>query len=330
MEDVKASDGIANTELLEGFVEYLLTERRYSPLTVRNYRHDISLFAEWGEATSAGFSLLSTRSEDVREWIMHLSESRSRQGKPKYGAASINSMVASVRSLYRYMRRRGIIDHDAFAAVGSLRTSSPLPKFVTEGDMEQVVGRVKQQLRSEEYVEARNALLVLMFYACGIRLAELVAIDVQHFTSDYASLRVRGKGDKERVVPIVEALRGEIKAYIDKFLSPKICKKAENALFLSKRGVRISRIDVQRSVARLLRECGVHGKLSPHTLRHTFATHLLNDGADMREIQELMGHTSLRATQIYTHNSIAQLQRAYLAAHPREESKDGGECGLKC
>jgi site-specific recombinase XerD len=119
-----------NERVLADFIQYLLTERRYSPLTVRNYRHDISLFAEWGEATSAGFSLLSARSEDVREWIMHLSEARSRQGKPKYGAASINRMVASVRSLYRYMRRRGIIDHDAFAAVGSLRTSSPLPKFV--------------------------------------------------------------------------------------------------------------------------------------------------------------------------------------------------------
>ena len=322
MEDVKASDGIANTELLEGFVEYLLIERRYSPLTVRNYRHDISLFAEWGEATSAGFSLLSARSEDVREWIMHLSEARAqggrRQGKAKYGAATINRMVASVRSLYRYMRRRGIIDHDAFAAVGSLRTSSPLPKFVTEGDMVSVVEYVMQQLREQEYVKVRNALMVLMFYACGIRLAELVAIDVQHFTSDYASLRVRGKGDKERVVPIVEALRNEIKAYINKFLPQKICKETENALFLSKRGVRISRIDVQRSVARLLRECGVHGKLSPHILRHTFATHLLNDGADMREIQELMGHTSLRATQVYTHNNIAQLQRAYLGAHPRE------------
>jgi integrase/recombinase XerC len=139
-------------------------------------------------------------------------------------------------------------------------------------------------------------------------------------------LRVRGKGDKERVVPIVEALRGEIKAYIDKFLSPKICKKAENALFLSKRGVRISRIDVQRSVARLLRECGVQGKVSPHVLRHTFATHLLNDGADLREIQELLGHSSLRATQVYTHNNIAQLQRAYLGAHPREgQSEDRGK-----
>ena len=157
-----------------------------------------------------------------------------------------------------------------------------------------------------------------MLYACGLRLAELVAIDLQHFDDDYSALRIRGKGDKERSVPIIASLRREIKHYVERFSPEKICISGENALFLSKRGTRISRSDVQRSVARLLRECGVQGKVSPHVLRHTFATHLLNDGADLREIQELLGHSSLRATQVYTHNNIAQLQRAYLGAHPRE------------
>jgi integrase/recombinase XerC len=164
-----------------------------------------------------------------------------------------------------------------------------------------------------------------MLYACGLRLAEVVAIDRNHFSDGLDSLRVRGKGDKERIIPITRRLREEIRRFTDKFLSGNICKSQEKALFLSKQGERISRSDVQRSVARLLRECGVEGKCSPHVLRHTFATHLLNDGADLREIQELMGHSSLRATQVYTHSNIAQLRNIYDVAHPRS----GGAASAK-
>ncbi len=305
---------MTNHEVLERFIDYLQTERRYSALTVRNYRHDVEQFIAWGEsATSEGdFDLLEVRGADVREWMMFLSD------KGTLGEASINRAVASIRSMYKYLRRTGVIERDIFAAVSTLRTAQRLPKYVEEGRMVEVVERLRADLRSDDWLVCRNALIILMLYACGLRLAELIAIDLQHFEDDYLSLRVRGKGDKERMVPIVEALRREIKLYVERFSDPKICINHENALFLSKRGGRISRSDVQRSVARLLRECGVQGKVSPHVLRHTFATHLLNEGADLREIQELMGHSSLRATQVYTHNNIAQLQRAYLGAHPRE------------
>ena len=305
---------MTNHEVLERFIDYLQTERRYSALTVRNYRHDVEQFIAWGEsATSEGdFDLLEVRGADVREWMMFLSD------KGTLGEASINRAVASIRSMYKYLRRTGVIERDIFAAVSTLRTAQRLPKYVEEGRMVEVVERLRTDLRSDDWLVCRNALIILMLYACGLRLAELIAIDLQHFEDDYLSLRVRGKGDKERMVPIVEALRREIKLYVERFSDPKICINRENALFLSKRGGRISRSDVQRSVARLLRECGVQGKVSPHVLRHTFATHLLNEGADLREIQELMGHSSLRATQVYTHNNIAQLQRAYLGAHPRE------------
>lgn len=303
---------MTNREVIELFIGYLLSERRYSALTARNYRHDVEQFLSWGEQTTSegDFELLEVRPTDVREWIMHLSDGGTMSN------ASINRAVASIRSMYKFLRRQGIIERDIFAAVSSLRTAQRLPKFVEDGKMVEVVQRVKRDLRSGEWLACRNALMILMLYACGLRLAELVAIDLQHFDSGYTALRIRGKGDKERVVPIVETLRHEIKGYVEQFSEQNICKNHENALFLSKRGERISRSDVQRSVARLLRECGVQGKVSPHVLRHTFATHLLNEGADLREIQELMGHSSLRATQVYTHNNIAQLQRAYFASHP--------------
>ena len=313
---------MTNNDLIALFIDYLQSERRYSPLTVRNYRHDVKGFLRWGEASlteEEPFSLLKVKSEDIREWIIYHSDERDSKGHRIRSAASVNRAVASLRSLYKFLRHRGYVERDIFVAVRLPRTAHRLPAYVPQSRMSDVVECVFQDLHKDDELAARNALLVLLLYSCGLRLAEVVGVDVEDFEGDFSLLRVVGKGDKERVVPVMERVRVEIKGYIDRFLEPKICKKAKNALFLSVRGERISRIDVQRSVARLLRECGVQGKTSPHVLRHTFATHLLNEGADMREIQELMGHSSLRATQVYTHNDIARLQRAYIEAHPREK-----------
>ena len=309
-----------NSEVIALFIDYLLSERRYSPLTVRNYRHDVLSFCAWGEASAESeFSLLEARTEDIREWIVFLSDERDERGRRLRSVASVNRAVASIRSLYKFLRRKRIIERDILVGLSLPRAPRRLPAYVPESRMKDVVERIFSDLDSADYRTARDAMLVFLIYASGVRLAEVVGIDVEDFEDDFRLLRVLGKGDKERMVPLVERLRTEVKRYIERFLADKICKKTKNALFLSMRGERISRSDVQRSVARLLRECGVQGKLSPHVLRHTFATHLLNDGADMREIQELLGHQSLRATQVYTHNDIARLQRAYVDSHPREQ-----------
>lgn len=309
-----------NKEVITRFIDYLLSERRYSPLTVRNYRHDVESFCAWGETSAdGGFSLLDVKTKDIREWIIFLSDERDERGHRLRSVASVNRAVASIRSMYKFLRRKELIERDVLVGLRLPRAPRRLPAYVPESRMEDVVGRVFQDLDATNYRTARDAMLVLLAYGCGMRLAEIVGVDIEDFENDFRLLRVLGKGDKERMIPIVERLRTELKRYIDRFLEPKICKTAKNALFLSMRGERISRSDVQRSVARLLRECGVQGKVSPHVLRHTFATRLLNDGADMREIQELLGHSSLRATQVYTHNDIARLQRAYVASHPREQ-----------
>ena len=308
-----------NQALVDKFITYITAERRYSPLTVRNYLHDLTTFEEWGRsACGKDFSLREVTAVDVGNWVMHLSDS----GRLK--SSSVNRAVATLRSFYRYLRRKDIIHHDIFVSVQSLPTSRHLPTFVPKGNMDEVVDVVLQRLSDGSWIERRDALIVLMLYACGLRLAELCNIDLSDFDNDFTALRVLGKGDKTRIVPLVGRVSHEVKRYLAQNFEENICLSGENALFLSKRGERISRSDVQRSVARLLRECGVQGKCSPHVLRHTFATHLLNDGADLREIQELMGHSSLSATQVYTHNNIAQLQRIYATAHPRSvgESSD--------
>lgn len=308
-----------NSAMIENFISYITAEKRYSPLTVRNYLHDLESFTEWGlRDCGRNFSLKDVTSTDIGSWVMHLSDS----GRLK--SSSINRAVATLRSFYRYMRKRGIIQRDIFISVQALRTSRRLPSFVPEGDMMEVVDTVLRRLSNDNWKERRDALIVLMLYTCGLRLAELCGINISDFENNYSSLRVRGKGDKMRIIPLVGRVSQEVQRYLVQNYSDNVCISQENALFLSKQGERISRSDVQRSVARLLRECGVQGKCSPHVLRHTFATHLLNDGADLREIQELMGHSSLSATQVYTHNNIAQLQRIYATAHPRScgESSD--------
>ena len=257
--------------MLTEFIRYLSAERRYSPLTVRNYKHDVEQFLAWLDCDESRFDPRSVTTEQIREWIIF----RTEEGK---------------------------------LSAGSMNPESRMTTIVSECGPD-----------SEDFLTERNSLIILMFYACGLRLAELVGIDRSDFSADYTSLRVRGKGDKQRMVPILEFLREKILHYLGLIERQNICISSEKALFLTHKGKRISRSVVYRTVQEELTRAGVQGKKSPHVLRHTIATHLLNGGADMREIQELLGHASLQATQVYTHNSIARLREIYAKAHPREK-----------
>lgn len=307
--------------MLEDFFTYIESERRFSPLTVRNYRRDIERFVRWLGVSPGEFDPRMVTADSVHDWIVR------RSGEDGLAAASVNRELASLRALWRYLRSRGEVDRDIFLRIGSLKVSHKLPAFVPETRMERVLDDVAQASAEDDFVRRRDALVLLMLYGCGLRLAELVAIDRDHFSGDMRSLRVRGKGDKERVIPIVDALRSEIISYMEFIDGQNICNSHEKALFLTSKGARISRSAVYRAVQAGLSKAGVQGKKSPHVLRHTFATHLLNDGADMREIQELMGHASLSSTQIYTHNDIGRLKEAYTHAHPRSgrRRRGGGE-----
>ncbi|MCD7794053.1 MAG: tyrosine-type recombinase/integrase [Alistipes sp.] len=297
--------------MLTEFIRYLTAERRYSPLTVRNYRHDVEQFLAWLDCDESRFDPRSVTTEQIREWIIFRTE------EGKLSAGSMNREVASLRAFFRWLLRTGAVEKDIFRMISTLKTSRRLPVFVPESRMTTIVSECGPD--SEDFLTERNSLIVLMFYTCGLRLAELVSIDRGDFSADYTSLRIRGKGDKQRMVPILEFLREKILHYLGLIERQNICISSEKALFLTHKGKRISRSVVYRTVQEELTRAGVQGKKSPHVLRHTFATHLLNGGADMREIQELLGHASLQATQVYTHNSIARLREIYAKAHPREK-----------
>lgn len=293
--------------MIDDFIQYIRAERRYSPLTVSNYKRDVERFVAFCGGENIDVALVT--SDDIRSWIVSLSRD---QG---LGASSVNKMICSVRAWFHFLRRRDIVKKDPFAGVVFLKTPQKLPQYVPKNKIDNMLYQASGD--EDDFAAKRNELIILLLYGLGIRLAELIAIRLKDFSSDYRELTVRGKGDKERIIPIVELLRGKIVNYIEQRKGSNVCESGNNYLLLSKRGEPISRSQVQRIVGRVLALAGVEGKRSPHVLRHTFATHLLDGGADMREIQELLGHSSLKTTQVYTHSSIARLKEIYNTAHPR-------------
>ena len=302
--------------MINAFVTHIQAEKRYSALTVRNYRHDIESFTAWcasnAEISTENFDPTTATAEDIREWIVY------RMEHDKVSAASMNRELSSLRSFYKYLRRQGLVSQDIFKRITTLKTDKKLPSFVPETRMETLLDDIREESQSGEFVEARNALIISLFYSCGIRLAELQGIHFGDFSADMTTLLVRGKGDKHRQIPLLPELVERVEVYKNRLEELGFSTSIDSPLILSKLGKPISRTAIQKVVETKLKEANVQGKKSPHILRHTFATHLLNREADMRDIQELMGHSSLKTTQCYTHNSIAQLQEVYKRAHPHK------------
>lgn len=301
--------------LVDGFISYIEAERRYSPLTVRNYRRDIADFLEFIGVDKERFDPNAIARADVEEWIVYLFEKR------KLKAQSVNRSVATLRSFWKWMLGHGHANRDIVSVISQAKTPSRLPVFVSESRMEDVVALLRDDIASDDFERLRDAVIVLLFYTAGLRLAELANLKIGDFSADYRTIRILGKGEKERIVPLIGRMGEILKKYFSQFSSQNICIGQKKALILSKKGEPISVRTIQRIVDRKLKGAGIQGKTSPHTLRHTFATHLLNEGADLREIQELLGHSSLKATQVYTHTNIEKLKEVYSTAHPREKER---------
>ncbi len=299
------------TSFREEFLSYMELQKRCSKLTLRNYTADLTRFEEWlwGES---GVMIDGATQDDIRRWIIYRLEG-CEQFAP-LSSSSMNRELATLRSAYKWALAHGRITKNPMRAIQPLKSPTTLPHFIARTKMESVL---ESEVNDEDWMDDRNKLLIEMFYYTGLRLSEVTSLRLNSFSADYRSVKVLGKGNKERVVPIAETLRKRITSHLELIKSLKIWKCDSNLLFLSKRGGSLSSSMIYRIVREELGAATVQGRKSPHILRHTFATHILNGGGDIRVIQELLGHTSLRATQRYTHNSISSLQKAYDGAHPR-------------
>jgi integrase/recombinase XerC len=295
---------------LQPFLDYLAKERRYSAYTVRNYRQafaDFYLWLQQGRHRDTDFTALTPR--DMRDFII--------EAQRRYKRRTLHNHVSGLRTFFRFWMQRGRVKHNPFAGVPLPNLEKALPKFLTESQMLLLLGG-PQKLLANESLEApaacRDRLVLELLYGGGLRVSELVALNYGAVDFGNGSARVLGKGRKERLCPLGAAAMAVLRKFRDEFAQRT---GAADPVVVTDRHRRMPVRAVQLLVKKYLALADLPMDLSPHKLRHSYATHLLNSGADLRAVQELLGHANLTTTQIYTHTSVARLKEIYAKAHPR-------------
>jgi tyrosine recombinase XerC len=281
-----------------------LRARQASPHTRRAYHADLEELASWAAGRDLGPEDISYRL--LRGYAAGLSER-------ELDRSTVSRKLAAARGFFDHLRRRSQIAQNPAELLPNPRSESRLPRVLSADEMRTLLERVP----AGAPLEARDRAMLELAYSCGLRCSEIVGLDLDAVDFESEQVRVRGKGGKERLVPLGEPAHQAIARYVERFRPTLSADPRERALLLSKSGRRLSPSDVTRRLARWVREAAIAGRVSPHALRHSFATHLLEGGADLRSIQELLGHSSLSTTQIYTRVEPSRLRRAYGDAHPR-------------
>jgi len=298
--------------LIQLYAAHLRNERNLSPHTLRNYLSDLvkfQCFLVERELALAGDGTVDAGKVDIHVVRAYLASLTADHKK-----SSIGRKLAALKGFFRYLVMTKRLDKDPLLLVNSLKQEKPLPKFLTVDDAFQLLDAVK----GENDLDLRDRAVLEVFYSTGIRVSELVGLDWADIDVQLGIVRVVGKGSKERIVPIGVVAIKALESYADSVrLQWQVPCRGESPVFLNHRGRRITTRSVARIVEKHLKLAGIQIKMGPHGLRHSFATHLLNGGADLRVIQELLGHVSLSTTQRYTHLNLDQLTAVYDKAHPR-------------
>jgi tyrosine recombinase XerC len=278
------------------FIRYLEIEKNYSGHTVLNYRMDLDGFAGFlGETPIEKVDYLT-----LRKYLAHLKEKN-------LGAKTVSRHLSTLRSFFKFLMREGYLKTNPTLSVSSPKQEKHLPMFLTEAE---VFSLLESGMAGDER-GLRDRAILETFYSCGLRISELVGLNIDDIDFIGGVVKIRGKGKKERIAPIGDKALATIRAYLEKR------KKQTQAVFLNRGHSRISGRGVRNIFTKHMRIAGIKQGASPHTLRHSFATHLLNRGADLRTVQELLGHANLATTQIYTHLTTERLKSVYDKAHPR-------------
>ena len=291
--------------LKEAFLDYLRLERNYSERTIVSYGTDLREFEGYLEKTEAELDFTKVHADVVRNWISELMD----EGRT---ATSVNRKLSSLRSFYRFLLRRKEITVNPMLKIVGLKKKKPLPSFVREKDM----NRLLDGLSFDEGFEGcRDRTILEMFYATGMRLSELIGLDDVDVDLSARLIKVTGKRNKQRLIPFGDELAEDLLIYIK--VRGDAFPDGVEAFFIRKNGKRMYPMQVYRIVKRNLSKVVTLKKKSPHVLRHTFATAMLNDNAELRAVQALLGHESLATTEVYTHTTFEELKKVYELAHPR-------------
>lgn len=288
------------------FLDYMRYERRRSEQTLQGYRLDLEAYVAYLDTLEGHVTIDTADTEDMRGWIEAMMD---RGNSP----TSICRRLSAVRSMYRYALARGLVSHDPAHIVRGPKKSRYLPQFVREDDMDRLLDSAEW---GSDYISTRARTILILLYETGMRASELTSLDDSSVDFAQGEIRVTGKGNKQRAIPFGDELRTQLHEYIrqrDAMWQQRI----DTALILNDRGSRMTYVQLRKEVMTRLSAIGNLAKRSPHVLRHSFATAMLNNGADLESVQKLLGHSELSTTEIYTHTTFEQLKKVYSKAHPR-------------
>lgn len=296
--------------LVAEFLDYLRFERRRSELTVKSYDEDLGLFVDYVRQLDESLSWQSVDQDIIRGWV----ESMMDKGNT---ATSVNRRLSCLRSFYRFALARKKVTHDPVYRIKGPKKAKPLPQYLREDEMEKLLG---MDIQVDNYKDVRARTIILVFYSTGIRLSELVGLNDASVDFVARQLKVLGKRDKERIIPFGSELAEVLGAY--QRLRNETLGFVPERLFVTYTGQRMTASQVRRLVGETLAKVTTLKKKSPHVLRHTFATAMLNNESSLESVQKLLGHESIATTEIYTHTTFEQLRKVYTSSHPRGEKDE--------
>ena len=290
---------------IERFLDYLKLERNYSRLTVLKYESCLRLFEEYFKNLNTELEWESVDADVIRDWMESMMDSG-------LTAATVNGRLSAVRSFYRFALKKGLVENDPAHTVTGPKKEKPLPKFIREKDMDRLL---RPEMWGDTYKDICARTIILLFYETGMRVGELVMLDDEMVDLDNRQLKVTGKRNKQRIIPFGAELEQALRDFVR--LRDEQVERTEKGFFVTEKGQRVTYEQVRRMVKNHLGRVTTQQKRTPHVLRHTFATTMLNHEAGLESVKQLLGHESLATTEIYTHTTFEQLKKVYEKAHPR-------------
>ena len=303
-------------EEIRSFLNHLLIEKGFSENTINAYRNDLNQLADFVEETAVGKGYTPDWSSvDRNLLISYILDLKERN----YAPATVARKVAAVKSLFDFLVAEGIIKSDPTENLSSPKVGKSLPKPLSAAEVELLLAAPARLSTPEA---KRDVAMIELLYACGMRVSELISLNMGDVNVEAGFVRCLGKGSKERIIPVHQEAIRFVKEYIVEARTKLLRDKDEQALFLNRRGERLTRQGFWLILKTYAKEAGIKKPVTPHTLRHSFATHVLSGGADLRAVQELLGHANISTTQIYTHLTSEHIRRTYDKAHPRAKKTD--------